>query len=112
MTEFPADVEAYCRGLAARWRWPPETAAAFLASVVWYWKLDQGSDPRHYYEYVDHEGLVDEGARWLFEAVEVNHEVVAIKQIELPSSGAVRRYWWRYLEDDAGGLTDQPLEAG
>lgn len=110
VTEFPADVEAHYRGLAARRQRPSETAAAFLASVVWYRELDEGSDPRHYYEYVDHEGLVGEGARWLWEAVAVNHEVVAIKQIELPSSGVARRYWWRYMEEDAGGLTDQPLE--
>jgi hypothetical protein len=71
VTELPADVEAYCRGLAASRQWPPETAVAFLASVAWYRELDGGSDPRHYYEYVDHEGFVDEGTRWLWEAVAV-----------------------------------------
>jgi hypothetical protein len=38
-------------------------------------------------------------------------ETVAIKQIELPSSGVARRYWWQHLEDDVGGLTDQPGSA-
>lgn len=103
-------METHCRQLAAQRQWPPETEAAFRVSVAWYRALDEGSEPRRYFEYVDHEGLVDAGARWLFEAVIVNHETVAIKQIELDSSGVVRRYWWRYLEDDAGGLADQVLD--
>lgn len=110
MTDFPADVETYYRRLAAQWDWPPETEAAFRASVAWYRALDEGSEPRQYYEYVDHEGLVDEGARWLFETVSVNHETVAIKQIELSSSGSAHCYSWRHMEDDAGGLTDQALD--
>lgn len=112
MTDFPADVETHYRRLAAQRHWPLETEAAFRASVAWYRALDEGSEPRQYYEYVDHEGLVDEGARWLWEAIVVDHEMVAIKQIEQDSSGAVRRYWWRNIEDDAGGLTDQPLDPG
>jgi hypothetical protein len=59
---------------------------------------------------VDHEGLVDKGARWLWEAIVVNDETLAIGQIELGSSGAAHCYWWRHLEDDAGGLTDQALD--
>ncbi|RSD10500.1 hypothetical protein [Amycolatopsis eburnea] len=93
MTDLPADVEA-----------------AFRATVAWYRDLDEGSEPRRYFEYVDHEGLVDAGARWLFEAVIVDHETAAVKQIVLDSSGEVHRYWWRHLEDDAGGLTDQALD--
>ena len=54
--------------------------------------------------------MVDEGGRWLWEAIVVDHETVAIKQLELGSSGATHRYWWRHLEDDAGGLTDQALD--
>ncbi|RSN56225.1 hypothetical protein DMH01_31000 [Amycolatopsis sp. WAC 04182] len=110
MTDLPADVETRYRRLAAQRRWPRETEAAFRASVARYRALDQGSELRQYYEYVDHEGLVDEGARWLWEAVVVDHETVAIKQIEQDSSGAAHRYWWRNIEDDAGGLTDQALD--
>ncbi|RSN30014.1 hypothetical protein DMC61_17360 [Amycolatopsis sp. WAC 04169] len=112
MTDFPADVETHYRRLAAQRRWPPETEAAFRASVARYRTLDESSEPRRYYEYVDDEGLVDEGARWLWEAIVVDHETVAVKQIEQDSSGAVRRYWWRNIEDDAGGLTDQALDSG
>ena len=104
------EVETYYRRLATQRHWPPQTEAAFRASVAWYRALDEGSEPRHYYEYVDCAGLVDEGARWLWEAVRVNHETVAIKQIELDSSGAARYYWWRQVEDDTGGLTDQALD--
>lgn len=110
MTDFPPDVEMRYRRLAAQRRWPLETEAAFRASVAWYRALDEGSELRRYYEYADREGLVDEGARWLWEAIVVDHETVALKQIELDSSGTAHRYWWRNLEDDAGGLTDQALD--
>lgn len=110
MTDFPADVEAYCRQLAVQRRWSPETEAAFRATVAWYRALDQSAEPRRYFEYVDHEGLVDKGARWLWEAVVVNGETVAIRQIEMDSSGTVHCYWWRHLEDDAGGLADQAID--
>lgn len=103
-------MEAHCRCLAAQHHWPPETEAAFRATVAWYRALDESFEPRRYFEYVDREGLVDEGARWLWEAIVVDDETVAIRQIELSSSGVARRYWWRHLEDDAGGLTDQALD--
>jgi hypothetical protein len=110
VTDLPADIEDHYRRLAARRQWPAETEAAFRASVAWYRELDERPAARQYYEYVDHEGLVDEGARWLWEAVMADHEMVAVKQIELSSSGTARCYWWQHLEDDAGGLTDQALE--
>ncbi|WP_037267883.1 hypothetical protein [Kibdelosporangium aridum] len=53
---------------------------------------------------------MDKSARWLWEIVIVNGEVVAAKQIEVPSTGPSRRYWWQHLEDDTGMLTDQSLE--
>jgi hypothetical protein len=83
MTDFPADVEAHCRRLAVQHHWSPETEAAFRATVAWYRALDESSEPRRYFEHVDHEGLVDKGARWLWEAIVVNDETVAIRQIEL-----------------------------
>ncbi|MER6666004.1 hypothetical protein ABT256_15805 [Amycolatopsis japonica] len=110
VSDFPPDVEARYRRLTAQRHWPRETEAAFRANVAWYRALDEGSELRRYYEYVDHEGLVDEGARRLWEAIVVEQETVAIRQIELDSSGTIRRYWWRNIEDDAGGLTDQALD--
>ncbi|WP_143086571.1 hypothetical protein [Lentzea flaviverrucosa] len=110
MIEFPADVEAYYRCLSAQRSWPAATEAAFRASVAWYRALEESSEPRQYYEYVDREGLVEEGSRWLWEAIAVNGETMAIKQIELGPSGVAHCYWWRRVEDDVGGLTDQPLD--
>ncbi|SMD22971.1 hypothetical protein SAMN05661093_07752 [Kibdelosporangium aridum] len=40
-----------------------------------------------------------EDHRWLWEAVILDGDVVAIKQIEVPSSGPSRRYWWQHLEE-------------
>ncbi|MGW6442732.1 hypothetical protein [Lentzea sp. NPDC055074] len=108
--DFPADVETYYRRLATQRRWPAATEAAFWASVAWYRALEESSEPRQYYEYVDREGLVEEGSRWLWETLAVSGETVAIKQIEVSPSGAAHCYWWRRVEDDVGGLTDQPLD--
>lgn len=88
-----------------RWRWPAETEAAFRASVAWYQALDESAGPRGYFEFVD-----DEGAHWLWETLEVGEETVAVKQVEVGTSGVVRRYSWRYLEDEDSGLTDQALD--
>ena len=110
VTDFPTEVETYYRRLAAQRHWTSQTEAAFRATVAWYRDLDQSTEPRCYYEYVDREGLVDEGARWLWEAIVVDRETVAVKQIELSSSGVAHRCWWQRLEDDAGELTDQALD--
>nr|WP_042187236.1 hypothetical protein [Kibdelosporangium sp. MJ126-NF4]CEL17926.1 hypothetical protein [Kibdelosporangium sp. MJ126-NF4]CTQ90848.1 hypothetical protein [Kibdelosporangium sp. MJ126-NF4] len=110
MTELPPHVEDRYRRLAEQRRWPPETETAFRASVDWYRALEDDPGPRCYYEYVDDEGLLDKGARWLWEAVILDGEVVATKQIEVPSTGLSRRYWWQHMEDDIGMLTDQALD--
>lgn len=112
MTDLPADVRDHYRRLARARRWPPETEAAFLRTVTRFRVLDEGPGPRGYYERADEEGLVEEGTRWLWETVVVNGVVTAVKQVEVPLRGPVRRYWWRWLEDDASGLTDQPLAPG
>jgi hypothetical protein len=109
MTNLPVDVEERYRQLAARRGWPPETDTAFRATVTWYRTLDETPGPRSYLEYVD-DGLVDRGARWLWEAVTVDHETVAIKQIDISSTGTTHRYSWQNLDDDFGALTDQPLD--
>ena len=107
MTNLPADVDERYRLLAARRGWPAETA--FRAAVTWYRTLDEAPGPRSYFEYVD-DGLVDEGARWLWETVDVDDETVAVKQIDISSTGIAHRHWWQNLDDDYGSLTDQPLD--
>jgi hypothetical protein len=109
MTDLPADVRDRYRRLAQARRWPPETEAAFLDSAAYFRALDEGPSARGYFERVDDEGLAGQRTRWLWETVTDNGAVIAVKQIEIPLRGAVRRYWWRSLEDDGGFLTDQPL---
>jgi hypothetical protein len=43
----------------------------------------------------------------LWETVIVNGAVTAVKQMEIPLHSPVRRYSWRWLEDDDSALTDQ-----
>ena len=71
--------------------------------------LDEGTAERGYFERTDEEGLADLGTRWMRETVLVNDQVAAVNQMEVPAAGKVRRYCWQSLEDDAGGLADQPL---
>lgn len=109
MADLPADVRYSNRRLAQSRRWPPESEAAFLHTVAWFRAVDEGPGVRRYYERADEEGLAAQGTRWLWEAVIVNGAVTAVKQLEMPLHGPVRRYWWRWLEDDDSGLTDQAL---
>jgi hypothetical protein len=109
MADLPADVRDCYRRLAEARRWPHETEAAFLRTAVWFLTLDERPGARDYYERADEDGLAEPGTRWLWETVIVNGAITAVKQIEIPLHGPVRRYWWRWLEDDASGLTDQPL---
>jgi hypothetical protein len=109
MADLPADVRDRYRGLAQARQWPPETEAAFLRTVAWFRALDEGPGVRGYYERAVAESLAGPTARWLWETATVSGAVTAVKQIEVPLEGPVRSYWWRWLEDDAGGLTDQPL---
>lgn len=84
--------------------------ASFLASVAWYRALDERPGPRFWFEWVDRDGVVDEGARMLLEAVERDGELTAVKQIDISSVGEVRRHWWQRLESDEGGLTEAAVE--
>jgi hypothetical protein len=94
MTELPPD---------ARDRYERHGLAAALSSVAYYRALDESTAERVYFEHSD------EQTRWMWEAVPADTQFVAIRQLEIPGDGPARRYWWRSLEDDAGGLTDQPL---
>jgi hypothetical protein len=109
MEDLPAYVRDHYRRMAQARGWSPEMEAAFLETVEWVRAVDEGPGARNYYERADEEGLAEEGTRWLWETVIVGSDVTAVKQIEVPLHGPVRRYWWRWLEDDASGLTDQPL---
>ena len=109
MTDLPPDAARRYRLAARQGNLLPQTQAAILRAAGRYRRLEEGRGPCGYYERVDEEGLYDEGGRWLWETVTVNTEIIAVKQIEVNSAGAVRRYSWRWLYDADGGLTDQPL---
>ncbi|MBV9380143.1 MAG: hypothetical protein JOY82_22075 [Streptosporangiaceae bacterium] len=109
MTDLPPKIAERYRRAAQQNRLLPETAAAILRAAARYRRLDEGSGPRGYYERTDEEGLDDKGGRWLWETVTVDTKIIAVKQIEVTSDGAVRRYSWRWLHDRDGFLTDQPL---
>jgi hypothetical protein len=90
--------------LASRCGWPQSVIKGVIANVEYVRQLDGSDLPRSYLQ-----GEFD-GVRWLFEAVHVGVELIAVRQVEIGPDGSARRYWWRRREDDAGFLTDQPLE--
>jgi hypothetical protein len=94
--DLPPEVNERYQSLARERGWPPEVKSAFLESVAWIRHLDEGTGSRSYYDRVDDEGAVDACARWLWETVESDGSVVAIKQIEVARGGRVRRYSWRH----------------
>ncbi|MFG2074417.1 hypothetical protein [Nonomuraea maritima] len=71
-------------------------------------QLADSDGPRRYWHLGD-----EDGRAWLFESVEGDGELWAVRQVEVgagPSGRVARRYWWRHLSDEHGFLTDQPLE--
>ena len=51
----------------------------------------------------------EDGRRYLWEAVHVGSDLIAVKQLEIDLQGKRCRYDWMHLEDENGFLTDQPL---
>jgi len=69
--------------------------------------LDESQRPRTHWRGVDPD---DNDTQWLFETVDDDGQRVAIRQLVIEPSGAIHRYWWEHLEDEAGFLTDQPVD--
>jgi hypothetical protein len=67
--------------------------------------LEESERPREHWPGIDPE----DGTEWLFETVEEDGKRMAIKQMTVHPSGAIDRYWWENLEDEARFLTDQPV---
>src|SRR6266545_1364877 len=79
--------------------------ARIPAEVVGFFRrLDEHATDRLHFRHLDE----DQGL-WLWQAVPVEGEVVAIKQVQVAPDGTVSRYWWQRMQDDRGFLTDQPL---
>jgi hypothetical protein len=81
-----------------------QVGAGVIVNVEYLRQLDESDLPRSYLQ-----GEF-EHVRWLFEAVHVGVEMIAVWQMELSPDGSARRYSWRRREDEPGVLTDQPLE--
>jgi hypothetical protein len=101
---WPPEVADWYESLALEFGWPESVIEGVIANVEYLRQLDESDLPRSYLQ-----GEF-EGVRWLWEAVHADGELVAVRQVEISSDGLARRYWWRRREDDAGFLTDQPLE--
>jgi hypothetical protein len=85
----------------------PDPASIPAEVVAFYRRLDEQATDRLYFRAQDPE---EEQGLWLWEAVPVQDEVVAVKQIQVAPDGTVSRYWWQWMQDDRGFLTDQPLD--
>jgi len=69
--------------------------------------LDESQRPREYWRGLDPD---DKQTAWFFETVEDGALRIAIKQMILHPAGAIDRYWWKHLQDENGGLADQPVD--
>jgi hypothetical protein len=69
--------------------------------------LEESDRPREHWRGIDPE---DGRTVWLFQTVEEDGHRIAIRQMIVHPSGAIDRYWWTHLEDDAGFLTDRPVD--
>jgi hypothetical protein len=101
---WPSDVADWYESLASKRGWPLATIEGVIVNVEYLRQLEESDLPRSYLQ------GESEGVRWLWEAVRIGGELIAVRQIEISSNGSVRRYSWRRREDDAGLLTDQPME--
>jgi hypothetical protein len=69
--------------------------------------LEESDRAREHWRVIDPD---DGRAEWLFQTVEDDGQRIAIKQMIVHPSGAIDRYWWKHLEDEAGFLTEQPVD--
>jgi hypothetical protein len=69
--------------------------------------LEESDRPREHWRGIDPD---DGRTQWLFQTVEDGGQQIAIRQVIVHPDGVIDRYWWKHLEDEAGFLTDQPVE--
>ena len=72
----------------------------------YYAELDSSPRPRKYFV---GRAPDDDLERWLFEVVEDNGELIALRQLTVGADGTRRAYSPQHLEDGWGFLTDQPI---
>jgi hypothetical protein len=100
---WPAAVAERYEVLSTQFGWPQSTVEGVVANVEYLRGLEEGDLPRVYLQ-----GEI-EGARWLWETVLADDDLVAVRQIDIAPDGSAHRYSWRQREDDAGFLTDQAI---
>jgi len=108
LSQWPDDVAAYYRELAARRGWDEYTAHAFSQSVDYYRGLAEGAGERSYWR-----GPDSDGGQWFFEAVRDDGDGhrVPVRELIIEGDGSRRsRYSWRHLEDDLGGVPEGSLD--
>lgn len=70
----------------------------------YYLNLERSSRPRTYYLHVG-----ADARRWYLEAVQDGGETVPIRQLVVEADGTKHAYSAGHLDDDWGGLRDQPI---
>ena len=68
--------------------------------------LDESSLARSYWHFY----WEDERSHWYEETVNDDGEECAVKQLVVDADDSIHRYWWRHIEDEAGGLADQAID--
>jgi hypothetical protein len=69
--------------------------------------LEESERAREHWRGIDPD---DGRTEWLFQTVEDDGQRIAIRQMIIHADGGIDRYWWKHLGDDAGFLTDQPVD--
>jgi hypothetical protein len=102
--DWSAEVVDRYASRAARLGWPPSVVEAVASNAEHIRNLAGSARRRRYF------AGESEGDQWLFEAVEDLGELVVIRQVLIEPNGATHRCSWSWIEDDEGGLTDEPLD--
>ena len=68
--------------------------------------LDESRLARSYWHFY----WEDERSHWYEETVNDDGEEWPVKQLVVEADRSIHRYWWRHIEDEAGGLADQAID--
>jgi hypothetical protein len=73
--------------------------------IEYYRQLERSDHPR-----VHLLGRAPEDEWWYFEAVEVDRELIAIRQVTIEANGTGHRYSADHIEDEWGFVTDHAID--
>ena len=103
-THWPPEVRDHYVSRAREQQWPTSIVQAMTESVEYARALAESDRPRRHFL------GVAEGARWFFEAVEVEGEQTVVRQLVVGDDGGTQHYCWQHLEDVDGELTVASLD--